>query len=76
MAVSTIEGHLAWFVGVGQLNIDKLVAVEKINLISILMKNFDPTGMGPVKAALGDKVTWSELRFVMKSIENSKKSHS
>jgi hypothetical protein len=31
--------------------------------------------MGPVKSALGDQISWSELRFVMKHLEYLKKTN-
>lgn len=61
---STIENHLAHYVGTGDLAIEEFVPKEKTEMI---MKHFDSDDelrLGPVKEALGDKVSWSELRFV------------
>jgi ribonuclease D len=74
MAISTIEGHLAWFISSGELNIKKLVPAEKIEMISNVINEFDASGMGQVKAALGEKVSWSELRFVMNHLKYKQKS--
>jgi nucleoside-triphosphatase THEP1 len=74
MAVSTIEGHLAWFVGTGKLELNKLMSTEKIELIIKQMKDNDSKEMGHVKTALGDKVTWSELRFVANHLKYKEKS--
>jgi uncharacterized protein YpbB len=72
MAVSTIEGHLAHFVGTGELSIDEFVPTE---LTAIIVENIDEDDfrMGPVKSALGDQISWSELRYVMKHLEWKKR---
>lgn len=74
MAVSTIESHLALFVGSGQLNIEKLIPKEKIDLIINHLKKIDTSGLGQIKASLGDKVSWSELRFVQHHLKYKEKS--
>ncbi len=74
MAVSTIEGHLAWFVGTGKLELNKLLSGEKIEMILKQMKDNDSKEMGPVKTVLGDKVSWSELRFVANHLKFKEKS--
>jgi GTPase SAR1 family protein len=73
MAISTIEGHLARFVLTGELNIRKLVSEEKLELIVNHLKEFNFAGTGQVKEALGEKVSWSELRFVMNHLKHKEK---
>jgi hypothetical protein len=74
MAVSTIEGHLAYFVGTGELVVDEFVPAELTALIAERIDANKDFQMGPVKASLGDQVSWSELRYVMKHLEYLKKS--
>lgn len=74
MAVSTIEGHLALFVGSGQLNIEKLIPKEKLDLIINHLEKIDTSSIGQIKAKLGDKVSWSELRFVQHHLKYKEKS--
>jgi hypothetical protein len=69
MAASTIEGHLAHYVGTGELDINLLLTPDKIKLISTYFSNTQSKSLGDAKAALGDKVTYSELRFVLKYME-------
>jgi hypothetical protein len=64
MAVSTIEGHLAFFVGTSELGLDRLVAPEKIASITDAFLSKGSGLLGPVKETLGDGVTYAELRFV------------
>ncbi|MCD6111943.1 MAG: helix-turn-helix domain-containing protein [Bacteroidales bacterium] len=74
---STIEGHLAYFVGTGDISIKKFVSAEKIKLISDYFKKENFTTLTEAKAALGDDVTFGELRLVLehlKFIDDAKKS--
>ncbi len=74
MAVSTIEGHLAHYVGTGELSVDDFVPAD---LTALIAENIDDNDfrMGPVKSALGDQISWSELRYVMKHLEYLKKTN-
>lgn len=61
---STIESHLSHYVGTGELGLDRLVDPKKAAIISAWYKKNPTLGSGPAKAALGDNVSFSELRFV------------
>jgi tRNA uridine 5-carbamoylmethylation protein Kti12 len=65
LGISTIESHLAHFVGTGEISINQFVPQDIIELISAHFDGSEDFRIGPLKAALGEKVTWSELRFVM-----------
>ena len=65
LSIGTIETHLAYYVGTGEISVSKFVPQDKIELISSYFKGVDDFIMGPVKETLGDKVTWSEIRFVV-----------
>lgn len=73
-AIQTIEGHLAWFVRKGIINIDELVSREKIVLIEPAIKNFEGGAIAPIKQQLGDDASFGEIRLVMawKEFENEK----
>jgi len=73
MAVTTIEGHLAHFIGLGELPVDDFVSADLVTLITRHFSNDGNFQLGPVKAALGDRVSWSEIRFVAKHLEHLKK---
>ena len=74
LSVNTIEGHLAYYVGNGEIPIGKLVSQETTDLIAGYFEGIDDLKMGHVKAALGDKVSWSEIRFVINHIMFVRKS--
>jgi PIF1-like helicase/Helix-turn-helix domain/HRDC domain len=73
LAVTTIEGHLSFFVGKGEIDINKLVPEEKVVRISNYFMNSDTTNLNPAKAALGDEISYSELRYVLKHLQFSGK---
>jgi len=64
LSIATIEGHLAYYVSTGEIPIDKFVSVELTGLIESHFRGDDELRLGPVKETLGDKVSWSEIRFV------------
>jgi hypothetical protein len=74
LSLTTIESHLSYYVGTGDIPINKFVSNELTDLIA---RHFEGNGdlrMGPVKEILGDKVSWSELRFVVNHIMFVRKS--
>ena len=65
---STIEGHLAYFVGTGDISVDKFVSAEKVKLISNYFQKEKTTTLGEAKTSLGDDVTFGELRLVLEHL--------
>ncbi|NOX87098.1 MAG: AAA family ATPase [Chlorobi bacterium] len=64
LAVSTIAGHLARFVGTGELPVTDFVDEKKLEkLLAFFRKNPDIT-LGEAKEKLGDDVSYGELRMV------------
>lgn len=68
MAVSTIEGHLAWFVGSGDVSVDKLVSSEKIRIISEYFSHNDSSNLGRARAILGDHCSFADFRYVIQHL--------
>jgi hypothetical protein len=73
LSVSTIEGHLSWYVGLGKLEIDRFVNEKKITLITHTIKELKAESLNPVKETLGEQVTYSEVRYVMAWLEYQNK---
>jgi len=69
MAVSTIEGHLAQFVGTGEIVLDQLVEPKKSKAIIEYLEKHDVQGSSEIRAALGNDYSYSEIRFVFKHLE-------
>jgi tRNA uridine 5-carbamoylmethylation protein Kti12 len=74
MAVSTVEGHLAHYIGTGDIPVNEFVSPDITALILSHLEGRGDYQMGPVKAALGEQVSWSEIRFVMKHLQYLRKS--
>lgn len=65
LSITTIEGHLSHYVGTGEIPVSEFVSGEIIELISGHFDKMDDLRLGPVKEALGERVTWSDIRFVL-----------
>lgn len=66
--VSTIEGHLAHFIETGELEITQVFPQEVIDKISNYLSNNQPETLNEAKNALGDGVSYSAIRAVIKQI--------
>jgi len=69
LSITTIEGHLAHYVGTGEIPVTEFVSQETADLIASHFEGTNDLKMGPVKEALGEKVSWSEIRFVMNHLK-------
>lgn len=61
---STILGHLSTFVKTGDIDIIKLVAKEKVNIIIEFYSENPTCPFGEAKAKLGETISYDELRLV------------
>jgi DNA polymerase III delta prime subunit len=73
MAVTTIEGHLAHYAGLGMVDIQLFVSEEKRSNIITVAKTLDTTLFGPIKQSLGEDYSYTEIRFAMAWYQNSRK---
>jgi GTPase SAR1 family protein len=74
LSITTIEGHLAYYVGTGEIPINKFVSQETKDLIARHFEGNEEHKMGPVKVILGDKVSWSDIKFVINHLMFLRKS--
>ena len=73
MTVSTIETHLGKYVETGEIEIQKIISKDKIERISEYYVNNPLSGIGQAKEALGEGVSYSEIRFFLKHLAYLKK---
>ncbi|MEI6433438.1 MAG: helix-turn-helix domain-containing protein, partial [Bacteroidota bacterium] len=73
LAISTIESHLADYVGSGELKVTDFVPEEKLQKISEFMYKNPEKTMGEIKNSLGETVTYADLKFVFQYNKNLKK---
>lgn len=71
LSAGTIESHLIHFIGSGVIGIHEVVPEAKADNIAQYIKIHHPQSINEVKGALGDTVTYSEIRAVMKHLEYS-----
>jgi hypothetical protein len=69
LATSTIEGHLAHFIGTGELKLDQIVERKKSKVILEYLEKHQVGGMGEIRTALGNEYSYGEIRFVFKHLE-------
>lgn len=68
-AQTTIESHLAHYVGLGELDVKQLISETKLNRIVAYFKSVENKGFGEAKTFFGDEVSYSELRIGMSYFE-------
>jgi tRNA uridine 5-carbamoylmethylation protein Kti12 len=69
LAGSTIEGHLAHFVGEGQLDINVLMPPEKVLELEGYFRDNASTSMSEAKAHFEDKYSYTEIRMVLEYLK-------
>ncbi|HVF29630.1 MAG TPA: DNA helicase RecQ [Pyrinomonadaceae bacterium] len=63
---STVENHLARFIATGEVRLDELVPIDKIETIrEAVLKFKDQEALSPIKEHLGDDYTYGEIRAVI-----------
>jgi hypothetical protein len=68
MAPSTIEGHLAHFVGTGKLAVEDFVDSQKMNPISTFFTKNPEATLGEAREQLGEDYSYTELKFVREHV--------
>src|SRR5699024_4221230 len=66
LATSTIETHIAGFIETGEVDIFSLVDKGKVSLIEEYLLENKPMSITEPKQALGDDISYGEIRAVMK----------
>jgi hypothetical protein len=67
LTIQTIEGHLAYYVQRGEINIEELISQEKLMLIEPVIKDFNGGSITSVKEQLGNTISFGEIRLVIAS---------
>ena len=67
----TIETHLSHFVGTGELDVNEFVEASKIARIREYYHKGESTHLTTAKEALGNDISYADLKFVLKYLENA-----
>jgi nucleoside-triphosphatase THEP1 len=65
LTISTIEGHLAYYAGLGEVTAEQILGKDKTATIKQALKGFDGKSVTSVKIELGDEVSFGEIRLVL-----------
>ena len=66
---STVENHLTRFITTGEIDLQELVPLHKVDAIREAVLKFNDAGaLGPIKEALGDDYSYGEIRAVIASM--------
>ena len=76
LAVSTIYGHLSYFIGSGELSVHDFVNKEELEKISTFLVKNTEMSLSDAKQKFGDDYTYNDLKFVQQHLfflENNEK---
>jgi uncharacterized protein YpbB len=73
LTVSTIEGHLAFFVAHGESEIGKVVADEKRRTIEQKSAGMQGTSLKELKTAVGANCSYGEIKMVLAHLKHLEK---
>jgi len=65
LAQSTVIGHLAYYVGRGEITIFELLDEEKVKQISTVVAIVGQESIGQIKSKLGDEFSYGDIRLVL-----------
>ena len=68
LVAGTILGHLAHFVGTGEIELDKLVSKEKQLLIKLALEKHGSSGHKVVLESLPEDYTYGDIKMVLASV--------
>jgi len=71
LSPQTIEGHLAHFVGTGDLDVYTFVPKAKVEAIADYLKRNSEQTLNAIKVSLGDSVSFTEIKFVQHFLKHN-----
>lgn len=72
MTTGTIEGHLAYYAGLGMIDVKTMISETRMKQIIAMSKSLDTTMYGPIKNSLGEDFTYGEIKLAMSFYLSSK----
>lgn len=61
---STIQSHLSYYIGTGDIDIFKIIEKSKVELIADYIRESKPDSFSAIKQYFGEQVSYAEIRFV------------
>jgi len=69
LAVSTIEGHLAYFIALRELDISEFLTKEQVNEISDFFEDRNTESLAEAKAHFGERFLYGQLKMVLEHMK-------
>jgi uncharacterized protein YpbB len=69
LAVSTIEGHLAYFIARRELDISEFLTKHQVNEIAEFFKGSNTESLAEAKAHFGERFLYGQLRMVLEHLK-------
>ncbi|MDF3077856.1 MAG: family ATPase [Sphingobacteriaceae bacterium] len=66
---TTIEGHIAHFVGTGEVELSQLVPEERSGKAIEYIRKTKPSSIADIKIAFGDEYSYAELRAILNHVQ-------
>jgi len=66
----TIEGHLAKYVELGELDVHQIISTEKIEAIAKVVAEVGDEALNPIKTVLGEEYSYGEIRMVVSYLKS------
>ena len=70
MVRTTIEGHLSYYIGTGELSIFEFLTNDKVDIITECFNKLHTKSLTEIYSALKGKYDYGELRLVLKHLEH------
>ncbi len=68
----TIEGHLATFVGTGEISVTDFVDAKMVSRVINKMTNIESTLLSEIKEQLDEEISYAQLRFILEHMKYKK----
>jgi uncharacterized protein YpbB len=68
-AITTIEGHLAYYVATGELNASDFISPAKIDAIAKVAQELKTASLKLIKAEMDDSYSYADIKFAMAALE-------
>jgi ATP-dependent DNA helicase RecQ len=65
LSLSTIEGHIAFYIKAGRISVRQVMDEDRLNTIKKTVQSVGDKTLTPIKLALGDNYSYSEIRYVI-----------
>ena len=71
LAIGTIEGHLSYFVGIGEIDVDNLVAIEKQQSIKNTLEKYGSEVHKTIMENIPAGISYGEVKIVLATLKKT-----